>query len=128
MRKRTYNIDPIDAHVGKRLRIARTLKGISQESLGKLESLTFQQIQKYERGMNRISASRLAHFAAHLGVFVGWFFEGLEPESLTSSTPLPGLNPQILCQSETRELIRAYYQIKDERKRRALLSLFGALK
>src|SRR3954470_19795416 len=68
---------PIDIHVGTRLRLRRTLLGLSQETLGEAVGITFQQLQKYERGANRISASRLFNLAQVLGVAVGFFFEDL---------------------------------------------------
>jgi len=70
-------LDPLDVHFGKRLRAARTKRGISQTDLAGRENLAYQQIQKYESGGNRISASRLVHLAASLEVPVAWFFEGL---------------------------------------------------
>ena len=70
--------DPIDTHVGQRVRERRTLVGISQTVLGEKVGLTFQQIQKYENGKNRVSASRLWQFSQVLGVPVAWFFEGIE--------------------------------------------------
>ncbi len=70
-------IDPLDVHFGMRLRAARKKRGISQTELGRRENLTFQQIQKYESGRNRISASRLVHMAASLEIPVTWFFEEL---------------------------------------------------
>lgn len=72
--------DPIDIHVGKRLRTARTVKGVSQEQLGDVFNISFQQVQKYENGSNRIAASKLYVMAEKLGVTVGYFFEGLEDD------------------------------------------------
>src|SRR5208282_3211485 len=75
--------DPIDIHVGARLRLRRNLLGLSQEQLGKASRLTFQQIQKYERGTNRMGASRLFQMGKILNVPVSWFFDSL-PEDNTS--------------------------------------------
>lgn len=80
------NINPIDAHVGQRIRAVRQHRRVSQDSLGKALGLTFQQIQKYEKGTNRVSASALHSIALTLGVPIPTFFEGLEdPEA----EPLP---------------------------------------
>lgn len=70
-------VDPLDVHFGMRLRAARKKRGISQVELARRENLAFQQIQKYESGRNRISASRLVHIAASLEIPVTWFFEDL---------------------------------------------------
>ena len=67
---------PVDVHVGRRLRLKRTILGLSQEAIGKAIGVTFQQIQKYERGINRMGASRLYDFSRSLGVPVSYFFEG----------------------------------------------------
>ncbi len=82
LRRRSYTVGefgprPVDAHVGGRVRARRTLIGMSQEDLGKHVGLTFQQIQKYENGMNRIAASRLWQFSLVLGRPISWFFEGI---------------------------------------------------
>ncbi len=85
--------DPIDIHVGKRLRTARTVRGISQEQLGDHFGISFQQIQKYENGSNRIAASKLYVMSEVLGVPVAYFFEGLEeagPSDDDESTVRPG--------------------------------------
>ena len=74
--------DPVDIHVGKRLHARRLELGLSQETLAGHAGITYQQIQKYEHGMNRISASRLFKLAGALGVSPGWFFEGLTPDGL----------------------------------------------
>ncbi len=81
-RRRSYIVGesgprPVDVHVGGRVRARRTLIGMSQEDLGKRVGLTFQQIQKYENGMNRIAASRLWRFSLILGRPISWFFEGI---------------------------------------------------
>lgn len=73
----TISPDPIDEHVGRRVRLRRKLIGVSQENLADALGLSFQQAQKYERGFNRISASKLLRIAVHLGVPVSYFFEGL---------------------------------------------------
>ncbi len=125
--------NPVDIHVGARLRLRRTLAGMSQEELGKASGLTFQQIQKYERGINRMGASRLFQLARLLNISVSWFFDELPGTSgskplqpgLSDSDqePLEGVPPndsQIMQRRETLELIRAYYRIADPKQRRAV--------
>ena len=125
--------NPVDIHVGARLRLRRTLVGMSQEQLGKASGLTFQQIQKYERGTNRMGASRLFQLARLLNVQVSWFFDEL-PSALGGKQPQQGLSDseqeslegvpqndnQIMQRRETLELIRAYYRIADPKQRRAV--------
>ncbi len=72
-----FGLRPVDVHVGGRVRARRTLIGMSQEELGERVGLTFQQIQKYENGMNRIGAGRLWRFSLILGRPISWFFEGI---------------------------------------------------
>ena len=118
----------IDYHVGKRLRRRRRLLGMTQQSLAEAVGLRFQQIQKYECGANRVTASRLYQLASALNVPATYFFEGL-PESAgnvgeTESSHIPS---DVMAQSETIELIRAYYQL-GERPRRKLLDLAKSLR
>jgi transcriptional regulator with XRE-family HTH domain len=127
---------PVDIHVGGRVRLRRTLMGISQEKLGSAVGLTFQQIQKYERGANRIGASRLFEIARVLQVPVQFFFEDMrtEPES-SDYKPMSGeTEPQDeaaeqdpLARRETLELVRAYYRIPDAQVRRRLFELAKVL-
>ncbi|MCK5275389.1 MAG: helix-turn-helix transcriptional regulator, partial [Alphaproteobacteria bacterium] len=114
--------NPVDIHVGSRVRLRRTLLGLSQEKLGEAVGLTFQQIQKYERGANRISASRMYALSRVLDVPVAFFFEDMPPEiSGKGGKSLPGPAEGIqeefsvdpLAKRETLELVRAYYRIKD---------------
>jgi len=128
--------DPIDIHVGGRLRLRRNLLGWSQDQLGKASGLTFQQIQKYERGANRMGASRLVQFARILDMPVGWFFESM-PElslrgpSMSDNKPaaLEGVLTQdeFLQRRETAELLRAWYKITDPKQRRKILSLIKSI-
>jgi transcriptional regulator with XRE-family HTH domain len=132
--------NPIDIHVGKRLRLRRTLLGMSQERLGDLLGLTFQQVQKYERGANRIGSSRLFELGRILDVPVSFFFDDL-PEEMTGLAvgyAGPGLaeagtgfehqNEMLpLDRRETLELVRAYYRIPDPAVRRRLFELAKAL-
>ncbi len=120
----------IDYHVGKRLRRRRRLLGLTQQSLAEAVGLRFQQIQKYECGANRVTASRLYQLARALNVPATYFFEGL-PESVAaahvSETETSHIPSDVMAQSETIELIRAYYQL-GERPRRKLLDLAKSLR
>ena len=108
----------IDAHVGRRMRRRRTLLGMSQTALGEAAGLTFQQIQKYERGSNRIGAGRLFQFAEVLDVPVPFFFDAM-PEEVTGRPPrgraaqVAGGEEDQISRRETLELVRAYYRISD---------------
>ena len=133
---RTGQPNPIDIHVGRRVRQRRTLLGLSQEKLGEAVGLTFQQIQKYERGANRISASRLYAFSHVLDVPVPFFFEDMPPEiSGKGGKPVRGLVKRIqegfsadpLATRETLELVRAYYRINDPNVRKRLYDLVESL-
>ena len=100
---REHGPDPVDVHVGKRLRQARSLRGVSQEELGEGIGVSFQAVQKYEQGENRLSASRLYRAAVFLEQTVAFFFDGLE-----AGPPAEGLTD--LSKAEL-ELIRCYRQI-----------------
>ncbi len=120
----------IDAHVGGRLRQRRVLLGLSQERLGSAVGLTFQQIQKYERGTNRIGASRLYQFCEILGVPVGYFFEELPSGMVKSGVPIAALpeteEADPMTRRETLQLARAYYSIPDERVRKRIFEMVKA--
>jgi transcriptional regulator with XRE-family HTH domain len=122
----------IDLHVGKRLRRRRRLLGLTQQQLAESIGIRFQQIQKYECGANRVTASRLYELAVALNVPVNYFFEGLAPAADAPGTPGAPANDRdliaadVLSQKETLELIRAYYKL-GERPRRRLLDLAKAL-
>ena len=114
--------NPLDVHVGGRIRLRRTLLGISQEKLGEAIGLTFQQVQKYERGANRIGASRLYELSRVLEVPVAYLLRGRRPARCAGGSrasprrPSPTTPSPIRCaQRETLELIRAYYRISDQR-------------
>lgn len=126
--------NPIDVHVGNRLRQRRTLLGMSQEKLGEAIGLTFQQVQKYERGMNRIGSSRLFDLSRVLDVPVSYFFEEMSAEvadrsparqaGLGEVPPVPyEQEPDPMAKRETLELVRAYYRITDPRVRKRLFEL-----
>ena len=128
--------NPVDIHVGGRVRMRRTLLGLSQEKLGDAVGLTFQQIQKYERGANRVGASRLYEFSRILDVPVSFFFDELPAELKTHKGRMArGLQDQSqkpletdpLTRRETLELVRAYYRITDPRVRRHVFDLTKAL-
>lgn len=108
--------DPIDQHVGGQLRLRRAQAGLTQTELGGKLGLSFQAVQKYESGENRISASRLYQLARILDVPVAYFFEGLEaPPSAASTDPLD------LGRKEASMVLGAYYAIRDARLRSACL-------
>lgn len=125
--------NPIDIHVGARLRLRRTLLGLSQEKLGEAVGITFQQLQKYERGANRISASRLYNLSQVLGVPVSYFFEDMpSPESITPEAvdelPVSETDEfESMARRETLELVRAYYRIEDASVRKRTFDLLKAL-
>ncbi len=133
---RTGTPNPIDVHVGSRVRLRRTLLGLSQEKLGEALGLTFQQVQKYERGANRIGASRLFDLSRVLDVPVSFFFDDMSPEVAgqsprlqagVSEPPPEPFDPDPLAKRETLELVRAYYRIEDETVRKRLFELAKAL-
>jgi len=128
--------NPVDIHVGSRVRLRRTLLGLSQEKLGEAVGLTFQQIQKYERGANRIGASRLFEFSRILDVPVSFFFDDMSERALAgdlapslslSDQPQGALEPDPLTRRETLELVRAYYRITDPHVRKRLFELTKSL-
>ena len=103
---------PVDVHVGKRVRHRRWMVGMTQQQLAERVGIKFQQIQKYETGMNRISASRLWDIADALNVPVAFFFEGLREE------PQGGDEPDMFADKEALELVRSYYAIPEHQRRR----------
>jgi len=128
--------NPIDIHVGNKLRLRRTLLGLSQERLGDEVGLTFQQIQKYERGANRVGASRLYQFSRILDVPVAFFFEDMPNEIRShegqmdwglSDEKQDELAPDPMARRETLELVRAYFRIADPKVRNCLFDLTKAL-
>ena len=121
--------NPIDVHVGQRLRQRRVLVGLSQERLARMVGITFQQVQKYERGANRIVASRLYQLAKVLDVPVSYFFEdlGSDAAAATAEGATEAASPDVMAERETLELVRAYYGIQDERVRRRAFDLLRTL-
>jgi transcriptional regulator with XRE-family HTH domain len=125
-------IDPIDIHVGKRLILARNMRGLSQGKLGALVGVTFQQLQKYESGINRISASRLAHLASFLQLPVSWFFdEQPDAQKPNAAAHAPdnakGMGGDIFHTKEIYRLVSAFYEIKNPRRREAAFNVLKSL-
>jgi transcriptional regulator with XRE-family HTH domain len=109
---------PVDVHVGKRVRHRRWMVGMTQQQLAEKVGIKFQQIQKYETGMNRVSASRLWDISEALSVPVSYFFEGMEQSAEADSKPETALPGDILADKEALELIRSYYAIPENQRRR----------
>ncbi len=127
--------NPVDVHVGARLRQRRTLLGMNQTKLGSSIGLTFQQVQKYEKGTNRISASRLYALSGTLDVPIEYFFSDM-PNAVAASAPTQGggrvkeppsyeIDP--VATRETMEFVRAYYEISDPRVRKRLFEMTKAM-
>ncbi len=130
---------PIDVHVGTRIRLRRTLLGMSQERLGEALGLTFQQVQKYERGVNRVGASRLFDLSRVLDVPISFFFDDMPDNLSTAFGAPPGRRPpgaldsgdssadEALNRRETLELVRAYYRITDPSVRKRVFDLIKSM-
>src|SRR5438093_3715562 len=132
-RRKADKPNPIDVQVGSRVRLRRNMLGLSQEKLGAAIGLTFQQVQKYERGANRVGASRLHELSRVLDVPVSFFFDDVDP---VRAPAIPGgfaepaaeaFDSDPLRRRETVELIDAYYAIDDAAVRRRLLELARSL-
>lgn len=108
---------PVDVHVGKRIRHRRWISGTTQQQLADQVGIKFQQIQKYETGMNRVSASRLWDIAHSLGVDVAFFFDGLDKGAM-GQADASGMPGDILSDKEALELLRSYYAIPENQRRR----------
>jgi len=119
--------NPIDVHVGSRVRLRRMLLGMSQEKLGEQLGLTFQQIQKYEKGVNRIGASRLFEMARVLGVQVQFFYDELSGSASGMLDAGEDYVPEVLATREGLELNKAFARITDPRVRRSIVELVRAL-
>jgi len=115
--------DPVDIHVGQRVRARRKMLGLSQTQLGKELGVTFQQVQKYERGTNRIGSSRLFRMSTTLDVPVAYFFEGAETKLPGYNDAMGALDGDAFDRQETKELVEAYYRIADPRIRKKVLGL-----
>src|SRR5713101_1618268 len=119
--------NPVDKYVGSRVRMRRIMLGMSQEKLGEALGLTFQQVQKYEKGTNRISASRLQHLSHILQVSVPFFFEGAlhapgQPKGI-GLAPSPDYVTDFLASSGGLALIKAFTRIKEPKLRRCIVNL-----
>ncbi len=128
----TRKPNPIDIHVGGRIRLRRMMSGLSQERLGEQMGLTFQQIQKYEKGANRVGASRLFQLAQVLEVPVSYFFDDLELEDKRHASGFAESKSQdfvleFLNSREGLELNRAFVKIQDPQVRRRVIDLIRSL-
>lgn len=134
-RNPTGKPNPIDIHVGSRIRERRTLLGMSQSKLGDSIGLTFQQVQKYERGTNRVGSSRMYELARVLDVPVAYFFAEIAPDTASRAQQhLFGRRDRpadderrSMTKRETLELVRAYYKVTDNRVRKRLFEMMKAL-
>ena len=120
--------NPVDKHVGSRVRMRRLMLSLSQEKLGDALGLTFQQIQKYEKGTNRIGASRLQQMSGILQVPVAFFFEGAprmagDAKNMSSGAPSPAFVSEFLATSEGLALMKAFSDIKSAKLRRSIVHL-----
>ena len=136
---------PVDAHVGARIRLRRTLMGMSQERLGEALGLTFQQVQKYERGVNRVGASRLFDLSRVLDVPISFFFDDMPEPAAGMPAAVSGGTRRVfgfadaqdsfggssgddaLNRRETLELVRAYYKITDPSVRKRVFDLIKSM-
>jgi len=131
-RRKSEHPNPIDVHVGSRVRLRRNMQGLSQERLGEMIGLTFQQVQKYERGANRIGASRLYELGQKLDVPIDFFFDTTDPVRAPAIAGFAESGQETfdsdpLRRRETVELVEAYYQIDNPAVRRRLFDLAKAL-
>ena len=134
---RVTNNNAIDMHVGKRMRLRRTLLGLSQEQLGAALNITFQQVQKYERGANRISASRLWDISQILDASIGYFFDEMSSQTKLASPRKISRDMQKqqeddferdpMARRETLELVRTYYSISEPNVRKRLAELIKSV-
>ncbi|MCH1426201.1 MAG: helix-turn-helix domain-containing protein [Alphaproteobacteria bacterium] len=135
---RITNNNAIDMHVGKRVRLRRTLLGMSQEQLGTELNITFQQLQKYERGGNRISASRLWDIGQILDVPISYFFDDMSQDTMKRSPRRIGRGGEVINQHgdqmrdpmarrETLELVRTYYTIEKPIVRKRILEMVKSI-
>lgn len=118
---------PVDKHVGSRIRQLRALQGMTQTVLGERIGVTFQQVQKYERGANRIGASRLWQMSRVFNVKVSWFFEDMPGRTSGTATKAPAIEIDIFSRREIVSLVNAYYKIRNASVRKALTRLIRAL-
>ena len=134
---RVTNNNAVDVHVGKRIRLRRTLLGMSQEQLGNALNITFQQVQKYERGANRVSASRLWDISQIIDVPISYFFEDMSDTTIKASPRKVGATgsegvvvddiKDPMARRETLELVRTYYSIEQPHVRRRISDMVKAI-
>jgi transcriptional regulator with XRE-family HTH domain len=130
---RVRSATPVDAHIGQKIRTRRTLLGLSQTELADVAGITFQQVQKYEKGTNRVGASRLQQFSQALGVPPSYFFDGLPTVGKKLSVPQEGELSEgsivsFLGTREGAELVRGFLAIKDKSIRQNLIGLINTIK
>jgi transcriptional regulator with XRE-family HTH domain len=116
--------NPIDIHVGKRIRTRRMLRGMTQDTLASRLGLSYQQLHKYETGVDRVAASRLSEIADNLGVSIEYFFDELDNDA---QTPTERQSRKRMARPETLELIRLYYAISDVDVRQQFLAMVKAV-
>ncbi len=116
--------DPIDIHVGSRVRLRRKILGMGQPTLGNKIGVAFQQIQKYEKGTNRIAASRLYRLGKALEVPITYFFDSLES---ANTSPAMNAAPDLAAEREAAELLKAYFNISAPKTRKNILNLLHSL-
>lgn len=137
-KSRADSPDPVDVHVGSRVKMRRSLMDLSQGELAKMLGITFQQVQKYERGSNRVSASRLYHLGQILDVPVGFFFEGFNTKNPSQAYGFAETKQEdfswleegdgdLMERKETLELVRTYYQVQDETVRKNFVKMLKSL-
>ncbi len=119
--------DPIELHVGHRVRLRRTLLGMNQTALGEALGLSFPQVQKYEKGTNRISAGKLWNLTQVLDVPVSYFYDDMPADQAGPASSGNGQDPDVLLKSETLKFVRAYYRITDPSARKQVYELVKAL-
>ncbi len=129
--------NPVDLHVGNRIRMRRVIMGMSQEKLADGLGLTFQQVQKYERGANRVSASKLYDFSRILQVPISFFFENFSESVFTAASNQSYaladndqedfIGPDVLSSKESLDLLRHYYSITDPKLRRDLMGIIRTM-
>ena len=121
------NPHPVDTHVGKRARLRRTMLGMSQEVVANALGITFQQLQKYERGTNRMSASRLYELSKTLKVPVSYFFDEYQDANANqqgmAETDAPAFEHEQVYNRETMELMRFFYKIESPKVRKRVFDL-----
>lgn len=130
-RKTKGTPDSVDIHVGKQIRTQRSLLGMSQQKLAESIGLTFQQVQKYERGTNRVSAGRLYQFSKLLNVPISYFFdqygEAKSSYGFSDNEQAAFGEEDLMQKKETLELVRVYYSVQDEQKRKSILKFIKSM-